>query len=193
MAKGVNQTTRLQDAKIAFILGALFMALFSGGMLCYLGRLPEYLAACISTSSLRGAGLDHALAAVYWTSVSASFAYIALFIVWWLRAGRPWRLGNELAFSRQAWAGLQAWRDAQADLLNRIRGGQISAFEWTGIVSLIALAVVTVVTAGVMLSVLIGCDACHAEWRGRCTSPIGSAVSGVGIMLIYAEMRIKFR
>jgi hypothetical protein len=72
-----------------------------------------------------------------------------------------------------------------------IRGGQLSSAQRIGYASLLVLALLNIATAAIMLSVLVGCDAWHAEWHGRCTSPMAAAVSGVGLMLMYTDMRIK--
>ncbi len=193
MSRNFDPPTKSKDAKVAFALSTLFLALFLMVMLSYLGQLPEYLASCASNGTFAEIGSNRDLEVLYWVNVGCSFAYVALFLAWWLRVGRPWQRSSETAFSREAWAGLRAWQEAEASLLSTIRTGHYSAIGLIRFVALLALAITTILTAGVMAYVLMDCNNCHSEWRGRCTPVIAGAVAGVGMMFMYTEIRIKFR
>jgi hypothetical protein len=193
MPRNSDPLRKSKDAKVAFTLSTLFLALFLMVMLSYVDQLPEYLASCASNGTFAQIGSNQTLQVLYWVNVGCSFAFLALFVAWWLRVGRPWQRANETAFSREAWAGLQAWKEAEASLLSTIRTGNYSAIGMIRFVALLALAVTTVLTAGVMAYVLLDCSTCNSEWQGRCTPVIAGAVAGVGIMFMYTEIRIKFR
>ena len=182
-----------RDGRAVFFLGTVFLALGLFVLLHGIGNAAANVSICAQTFAHDSTLISKALVSMYWANVAAGLAYIILFVAWWMRRRHPWSETNDVAFSRVAWAGQRAWELAIQELIDSPaapEGTLRQRLEW---LVHVVLAISCIASTVVLLVLLLTCEACPSSWDNECTaSAAGTAASGF-ILIIYFDLRIKFR
>jgi len=194
MRSGVQPRSQAaKDAKAVFILGAVFMCVGAISLVLGLNDTVSNLSYCLNGAGRNGPPFLRIASALYWVSFVSGCTYVAMFLAWWARRGRPWREINDIAFSRIAWAGRRAWDDSLLKVLRSFGSPDVGPHRRLVLMWHVALATATTTSSGILLYILLTCDRCPSTWSGTCIGSAAGAAASAFLLVIYYDLRIKFR
>ena len=182
-----------RDGRAVFLLGTVFLALGLFVLLHGMRNTAADVSVCAQNFAGHSTLISKVLVFMHWANVSAGLAYITLFVVWWMRRRHPWSETNDVAFSRVAWAGRRAWERAVQELRETSAAAEIALLDRLEWLAHVAAAIICIASTGILLALLLTCDACPSSWDHRCTASAAATAASGFILIIYFDLRIKFR
>jgi hypothetical protein len=129
----------------------------------------------------------------YWAIAGSFWIYFVLWTIWVVTRWPPWITRNPTSFSREAWSGTKAWAEAQHHLFAVLTNPNAPTGQRLRFLAHLVFGVWTVGGGLLLILLIASCDHCPSHPLGNCSAVAGAPGGGVGVVVLYYDLRIKFR